>query len=96
MMASAVYMRAFVPQNTGGEQLSSCLRDALRQYFPQQAAQGKSYLPIDDSRFKNWIPAWVKAGVAITPGAVNPAAITLGLFDILLRSEGREHNGWQR
>ena len=70
------------PQNSGGEQLSPCLRDALRQYFPQQSAQGKSYSPIDNARFKGGIPGWVKAGVAITPGAVNPAAITLGLYDI--------------
>src|SRR5438309_9064796 len=73
---------SLIPQNPGGEQLSPCLRDALRQYFPQQSAQGKSYSPIDDARFKAGIPGWVKAGVAITPGAVNPAAITLGLYDI--------------
>jgi len=71
-----------VPPNSSGEQLSSCLRDALRKYFPEQVAQGKSYSPIDDSRFKNWIPTWVTAAAAITPGVVTPQAITLGLFDI--------------
>jgi hypothetical protein len=65
----------------GGEQLSECLRNALRQYFPQQSAQGKSYSPVDDARFKSGIPTPFNWGGTI-PGTVYPGAITLGLYDI--------------
>ena len=68
------------PQNSN-EQLSSCLRDALRQFFPQQTAKGNTFSPIDDARFKTGIPAWAKAGGQL-PGMVVPGAITLGLYDI--------------
>jgi len=61
------------PQNSGG-QLSACLRNALRQFFPSQSAQGKSYSPIDDARFKAGIPFPISLG--------EPQASTLGLFDI--------------
>lgn len=70
------------PQDSGGVQLSECLRNALRAYFPQQTAQGKTYSPIDDARFKNWIPSSIQTLAEYTPGAVQPAAVTLGLYDI--------------
>jgi|GEM_PF-1178544 len=69
-----VFMLGIVPQN-GGEQLSQCLRDALRPFFPTQSAQGKNYSPVDDARFKNWIPGTIKT-------FVDPDAVTLGLYDI--------------
>ncbi|MGH9966431.1 MAG: hypothetical protein ACREBG_01160, partial [Pyrinomonadaceae bacterium] len=56
-------------------QLSPCLRSVLRPFFPQQSAQGRTYSPVDDARFKNWIPSWVK-------NTVDPYATTLGLYDI--------------
>jgi YD repeat-containing protein len=65
----------FVSPQNSGEQLSPCLRDALRQFFPQQTAQGNSYSPVDDARFKNWIPGWIR-------DTTDPAAITMGLYDI--------------
>jgi len=72
----------FVPTSAGGGvQLSDCLRNALREYFPQQSAQGKTFSPIDDARFKNWIPDRFKLG-GVIPGTVAPGAITLGLYDI--------------
>ena len=58
-----------------GEQLSECLRNALRQFFPNQSAQNHTYSPVDDARFKAGIPGWVKI-------AADPSAITLGLRDI--------------
>jgi hypothetical protein len=74
----------FVPSNGGpndGTQLSDCLRNALREYFPQQSAQGKTFSPIDDARFKEGIPSPFDWGGTI-PGTVQPGAITLGLYDI--------------
>ena len=55
---------------TGGEQLSPCLRDALREFFPQQTVHGDQYSPVDDARFKSGIPF---------PTVGNIDAITLGL-----------------
>lgn len=72
---SVQLQQQFIPQKFGGEQISSCLRDALRQYFPQQNAQGKTYSPIDDARFKSGIPGLIKL-------AADPGAVTLGLYDI--------------
>jgi hypothetical protein len=69
------------PQNSG-EQLSPCLRDLMRPYVQKVIVQGKKYSPVDDARFKQGIPGWVNAVVAITPGAVYPKAITFGLSDI--------------
>jgi hypothetical protein len=74
----------FVPSGggpNGGVQLSDCLRNALREYFPQQSAQGKTFSPIDDARFKEGIPSPYNWGGTI-PGTVQPGAITLGLYDI--------------
>lgn len=62
-------------------QLSPCLRNALRQFFPTMTAQGQTFSPVDDARFKNWIPSRFKAAAKL-PKVVNPAAITLGLYDI--------------
>lgn len=70
----------------GQQQLSPCLRDALRQYFPSQTVHGKSYSPIDDARFTSGIPEWAKLGGQL-PGTVEPAAITLGLYDIHYNSQ---------
>ncbi len=61
-------------QNTVGEQLSPCLRDALRHYFPQQRVHGNPYAPIDDARFRSGIPFPVSIR--------DPDATTLGLYDI--------------
>lgn len=44
-------------------------------------AQGQTFSPVDDARFKNWIPSRFKAAAKL-PKVVNPAAITLGLYDI--------------
>jgi hypothetical protein len=44
-------------------------------------AQGQTFSPVDDARFKNWIPTKIKL-LAKLPRAVNPAAVTLGLYDI--------------
>ncbi|HKR58484.1 MAG TPA: RHS repeat domain-containing protein [Pyrinomonadaceae bacterium] len=62
------------PQNSG-EQLSGCLRDALRSFFPQQNAQGSNYSPVDDARFKNGIPGLFHV-------TADPSAVTLGLYDV--------------
>jgi YD repeat-containing protein len=80
--ALALVSFEYAPADTAGVQLSECLRNALRAYFPQQTAQGKTYSPIDDARFKNWIPSSIQTAAEVTPGAVEPAAITLGLYDI--------------
>jgi len=69
-------------KDTDGQQLSRCLRDALRQFFPQMTVQGNgTYSPIDNARFKPGIPGWAKAGGHL-PFTVSPKAITLGLYDI--------------
>ncbi|HSD48132.1 MAG TPA: hypothetical protein VLB87_16010, partial [Pyrinomonadaceae bacterium] len=62
-------------------QLSPCLRNALRQFFPSMTAQGQTYSPIDEARFKNWIPKRFQRAAKL-PRVVNPGAITLGLYDI--------------
>lgn len=55
--------------------MSPCLRDALRQYFPEQTVKGNgNYLPVDAARFKSGIPSLLDDGE--TP------AMTLGLYDI--------------
>jgi hypothetical protein len=74
---------AFAPQNStsGGQPLSPCLQNALRQFFPKMSVQGKDYSPIDDARFKSGIPLWIRVGSHL-PTAVTPGAITLGLYDI--------------
>jgi YD repeat-containing protein len=72
------------PEPTGASsdgQLSPCLRNALRQFFPAMTAQGQTFSPVDDARFKNWIPERFRHAAKL-PGVVNPAAITLGLYDI--------------
>jgi hypothetical protein len=63
------------------EQLSPCLRDALREFFPSQTVQGTSYSPIDDARFRSGLPALARFGGEL-PGTVKPVAMTLGLYDI--------------
>jgi RHS repeat-associated protein len=66
----------------GSEPLSECLRNNLRRFFPQQSAQGRMFSPIDDARFRNWIPARFPFAAKVVPGVVNPAAIVLGIWDI--------------
>ncbi len=71
----------YVRAQNSGEELSLCLKEALRQFFPQQTAQGKTYSPVDQAKFKAGIPAPYNLGGSV-PGTVYPGAITLGLFDI--------------
>jgi hypothetical protein len=66
------------PQNptySSGGQLSPCLRDALRQFFPAMKVHGRSYSPVDDARFKSGIPSVLNI-------AQDNNAVTLGLYDI--------------
>ncbi len=67
-----------LPQNptySSGGQLSPCLRDALRQFFPAMKVHGRSYSPADDARFKSGIPSVLNI-------AQENNAVTLGLYDI--------------
>jgi hypothetical protein len=78
-------------QNASNDgQLSPCLRDALRQFFPSQAIHNnRTYSPIDDARFRSGLPSWVLSGVsAITLGLnvyYDPSQVTLngGNFESL-------------
>jgi YD repeat-containing protein len=68
------FAHASGPAAADGEQLSQCLRDALRPFFPQQTAQGNTFSPVDDARFKSGIPTLLSFGTDV--------AVTLGLYDI--------------
>ncbi len=77
----------FLPdREQDSQQLSPCLREVLRQFFPQQTIQGKSYSPVDDARFKAGIPWLYK-------NTTDPVAITIGLYDIYYDSDCVGING---
>jgi len=57
-------------------QLSPCLRDALRKFFPPVYFGGRSYSPVDEARFKSGIPSFYNT-------FQENKAVTTGVYDIV-------------
>ena len=88
-LVTSLSPRRLLPQNptySSGGQLSPCLRDTLRQFFPVMKAHGRSYSPVDDARFKSGIPTVVNT-------FQDNDAVTLGLYDIHFNPDRVNLNG---